>query len=343
MLLEAIASAPDDDAPRLVAADWFAEHGQPERAELISLQCRRERLEPASPERERLDERLRDLKVHQDAWKPRFPNLRPVMVRGFPGAVAGEAGDIARAAGELAQLVPPLQGLTLLRVGNTRSVEALLRTSLWEQVRGLRLERLSELAALALFQSARVGHLRQLVIEGAEDLARQSWALVSDKGGLLGLRELGLFNVRAGAWAQTRPELSALDVLSLVNASLKPGDLKALARAPFWRRLQGLELVMNTLGPEGAEVFAATPQPSLRALDLSWSKLGADGLRALAQSALDLRILKLRQDNLDGSALLPLLEAVCTRQLQWLDVRGNAIDAPTLARLKERFGAGLLA
>jgi uncharacterized protein (TIGR02996 family) len=38
-LLEAIRAAPDDDAPRLVYADWLDEHGQPERAEFIRVQC----------------------------------------------------------------------------------------------------------------------------------------------------------------------------------------------------------------------------------------------------------------------------------------------------------------
>ena len=38
-LLVAIRAAPDDDAPRLVYADWLDEHGQPERAEFIRVQC----------------------------------------------------------------------------------------------------------------------------------------------------------------------------------------------------------------------------------------------------------------------------------------------------------------
>lgn len=37
--LDAIRDAPDDDTPRLVFADWLEEHGQPERAEFIRVQC----------------------------------------------------------------------------------------------------------------------------------------------------------------------------------------------------------------------------------------------------------------------------------------------------------------
>jgi uncharacterized protein (TIGR02996 family) len=36
--LSAIAEAPDDDAPRLVYADWLEDHGDPERAEFIRVQ-----------------------------------------------------------------------------------------------------------------------------------------------------------------------------------------------------------------------------------------------------------------------------------------------------------------
>jgi uncharacterized protein (TIGR02996 family) len=38
-LLKGIVAAPDDDMPRLVAADWLEEHNEVERAEFIRLQC----------------------------------------------------------------------------------------------------------------------------------------------------------------------------------------------------------------------------------------------------------------------------------------------------------------
>ncbi|MBA3541481.1 MAG: TIGR02996 domain-containing protein [Deltaproteobacteria bacterium] len=37
-LIAAVAEAPDDDAPRLVYADWLMERGDP-RGELVALQC----------------------------------------------------------------------------------------------------------------------------------------------------------------------------------------------------------------------------------------------------------------------------------------------------------------
>lgn len=79
--LAAIRAAPDDDAPRLIYADWLDEHGQPERAEFIRVQCELARRK--SPKlRKRESELLAD---HHDkfAGKLAVPGLRFVFRRGF--------------------------------------------------------------------------------------------------------------------------------------------------------------------------------------------------------------------------------------------------------------------
>src|SRR5262245_23073250 len=48
--LRSIIEAPDDDAPRLVYADWLEENGDPERAEFIRVQCRLASLDEDDPE-----------------------------------------------------------------------------------------------------------------------------------------------------------------------------------------------------------------------------------------------------------------------------------------------------
>lgn len=45
-----IIASPDDDAPRLVFADWLDDHGDPVRAEFIRVQCRLAEVSPAHPE-----------------------------------------------------------------------------------------------------------------------------------------------------------------------------------------------------------------------------------------------------------------------------------------------------
>jgi uncharacterized protein (TIGR02996 family) len=53
--MRAIVDQPDDDAIRLVAADWLDEHGEPERAEFIRVQCELARLpELAEPKMPRM-------------------------------------------------------------------------------------------------------------------------------------------------------------------------------------------------------------------------------------------------------------------------------------------------
>jgi uncharacterized protein (TIGR02996 family) len=88
-LLAAIREAPDDDAPRLVYADWLDEHGQPERAEFIRVQCELARSElPALRRRE-----AELLIAHHDAFAARLaaPGLRFRFERGFIVAF-GHAG-----------------------------------------------------------------------------------------------------------------------------------------------------------------------------------------------------------------------------------------------------------
>src|SRR5262245_17812978 len=79
--LAAIRAAPADDAPRLVYADWLDDHGQPERAEFIRVQCELARRDdPALRAREA--ELL--ARHHDDFAGPlAAPHLRFQFQRGF--------------------------------------------------------------------------------------------------------------------------------------------------------------------------------------------------------------------------------------------------------------------
>src|SRR5262245_58469116 len=56
-LLWAVIEALDDDAPRLVYADWLEERGEPERAEFIRVQCALETMPEGDPRRPGLERR----------------------------------------------------------------------------------------------------------------------------------------------------------------------------------------------------------------------------------------------------------------------------------------------
>src|SRR5579884_1705739 len=70
--LQAIREAPDDDAPRLIYADWLEEQGgsaHAARADFIRIQCRLDELPDDDPARDRLEDEATDLLAeHEAEW-----------------------------------------------------------------------------------------------------------------------------------------------------------------------------------------------------------------------------------------------------------------------------------
>ena len=60
-LYRAVLDSPEDDAPRLIYADWLDEHGRPDRAEFIRLQCAMDRIPPGTARWKPLFERCQRL------------------------------------------------------------------------------------------------------------------------------------------------------------------------------------------------------------------------------------------------------------------------------------------
>jgi uncharacterized protein (TIGR02996 family) len=85
-LLAAIRQAPDDDAPRLIYADWLDENGQPERADFIRVQIELARQD--SPELRKREAEL--LSAHHEAISGPLASrdLRFRFQRGFAFAFA---------------------------------------------------------------------------------------------------------------------------------------------------------------------------------------------------------------------------------------------------------------
>jgi uncharacterized protein (TIGR02996 family) len=68
-LIQGCAEALDDNAPRLILADWLEDHGQPERAELVRVQCRLADWVPDWQERQTLIARQDALiATHRERW-----------------------------------------------------------------------------------------------------------------------------------------------------------------------------------------------------------------------------------------------------------------------------------
>jgi uncharacterized protein (TIGR02996 family) len=70
-ILDDVVRNPDDDGPRLVYADWLEDNGQPQRAEIIRVQCAAEGDEAARLLRQ---VRERELLVgHWHEWMQELP------------------------------------------------------------------------------------------------------------------------------------------------------------------------------------------------------------------------------------------------------------------------------
>lgn len=139
-LLRAIAVDRDNDLPRLVYADWLDDHGRPERAELIRLQChppdpKGVALEPraqadgrfriASPGSHRADRVAELLAAHSLRWQKELPvwateHQRVEYIRGF-------AETFEFPVGQFLMYGPQLLDRTPVRSLRLRSVRNLVR------------------------------------------------------------------------------------------------------------------------------------------------------------------------------------------------------------------------
>src|SRR5262245_61467675 len=83
--VESIVEAPDDDAPRLIYADWLEEHEDPDRAAFVRVQIELARLPEGDPRREELERREDELLTeHEGRWTA---PLRAVLLEDIAMAV----------------------------------------------------------------------------------------------------------------------------------------------------------------------------------------------------------------------------------------------------------------
>src|SRR5262249_29891094 len=77
-LLQACKESPEDNAPRLILADWLEEHGDSDRAEFIRLQLAREGRDWLDPVLGPIDGRLHELRPAEEGWLG-GSHVRPLM------------------------------------------------------------------------------------------------------------------------------------------------------------------------------------------------------------------------------------------------------------------------
>jgi uncharacterized protein (TIGR02996 family) len=266
VLLRAILDAPDDDAPRLIYADWLEEQGDSDRADFIRVQVALARSEVTDTRRVELRKRERALiQRHRQEWIDRLPSFVSSYQfdRGFVDNLIVVAEAFLENADVVFQVAPvrhiKLVGARRL-LGALAAEPALARlASLDLSFNGIAMRGLQELAA-----SPYLGNLRALNL---------CWNPVPDA-----------LRVLAGAASLTR-----LEDLDLEKTGLHPSTLRFLGRSSVYERLTRLSLRNNRLDAVAVEVLATPPGLAhLRQLDLRETSLtAAQGDRLTERFGLD--------------------------------------------------------
>jgi uncharacterized protein (TIGR02996 family) len=314
--LQAIRQVPQDDAPRLIFADWLEEHGDP-RGPFVRSQCQRVRLRDHDPRAAALlDEETRLLKRHAAVW------LGPLHQRGL-------AWEFRR-------------GLLHVRVDveTFLSIDwpALTETQTWDWIESVHVRFRGRVGVRALAGSP------TLAVFSALDL---SWNGLGDDGveallaspHLKQLRSLDLsFNgigPRGAALLAASAPLENLTALRLDDNRLGDQGAAALARVPsiLLRHAGVSDDLINRLE-------AATHALPLAALHLRWNDIGLDGAAALARSPClpNLVSLQLSDNRVGDVGATRLAAATGLPKLARLGLESNGVGAAAAAALRRRFG-----
>jgi len=271
-LLAAVLAAPEDDAPRLVYADWLQERSDP-RGELISIQC----LLAAGPEfptqRRSLRQREKELlDEHGKTWAAPIDGLSREykLRRGFIDEVHAVAKSfLGGAAGLYAR--EPVSILDLKRLGKA-DCKTIAGSAWLSQVRRLKLRgEVKNPGASALAASPNLPNLTSLNLGQCGIGSAGAGALAAAR--IRGLRSLSLSGNPIGdagltALLQT-PLLARCRRLYLARCRLTDASAKELAAASHLDGLTGLCLGGNAIEDEGATALAKSPYlKQLRRIEL---------------------------------------------------------------------------
>jgi uncharacterized protein (TIGR02996 family) len=356
-LLQGILDAPEDDAPRLVFADWLDDHGETDRAEFIRAQVQLALTAEEDPNKAGLQQRADQLlSRHFTEWVKEVPGWARHEVkfaRGFVRDVVCTALSFARRGARLFEN-SPVRGIRLTRYAGLVGLAA--STPHARHVTALTLSadrhenRLSREDVSDLVEYAWPAHLENLDLSvnwlGREEmeiltraefprlhtliltqnyLRQEGLRVLLDWPSLGHVRRLGLVHnvfrtIGMGPideMIRESPNLGALLDLD-VGCSIDPSSLPALTEAPTLRGLQTLGLGGNKLDDDSCAVLARSPYLTrLRGLNLGGNHITAAGVEVLINS--------------------PVLHSFCR-----LNLMGNRIETSSREslrpRLVERFG-----
>jgi uncharacterized protein (TIGR02996 family) len=352
--LRSILANPDDDAPRLIYADWLDEQGDADRAEFIRLQVRLARMPSSDADWASIKSRAEELQHdHHVEWVNQLPQFDgvnwEVFERGFISAVKFEHPDAYFAHPRQVFAAAPIRELRLHlfywtdaarladsphpravrvldlndgnRIGN-QGLEALMASPHLRNLTVLKVARnsLGSAGVRAIAHSSYVRNLLDLRLH-RNDLFDDGLRYLAESPAMRQLRRLDLDRTRTGdtgviALARSK-HLTRLQVLYLNNNLITDESIKVLAKTKVLAELQVLYLGGNAIDDHGVKVMADSGQfANLERLDL-------------------------RQIHLTDMGAMVLYGSQHLGQLRELYVGGNQISDFAADMLRRRFGQGV--
>jgi uncharacterized protein (TIGR02996 family) len=290
--LDDIVAHPDDDAPRLIYADWLEDNGDPHRAEFIRLQCRLATLGDHDPERLLLEERQAELLlVCEQEWRGSLPaSIRKEPLRfqrGFVERVSLTATTFLQKGEELFAQVPFREASLRAVPGK---VPTLASSPLLARLSALDLSEklLSEVQWRILATSPYLDGLEALKVWLGDDGVRElaTWPHLPRLRWLeLPGRTVGVDPITALAGAPLR----AMTHLRLDNATVHGENLRTLAEgAPD---LANLALWSCNVTPDVGTVLEREEYlPALTSLTLRGGRIAVQTVEALCRSPVGSRL-----------------------------------------------------
>jgi uncharacterized protein (TIGR02996 family) len=279
--VKAIRTNPDDDTARLVFADWYEEHGQPQRAEYIRASCRLARMPLSDPNYPTVQRRCLDLyAAHHADWVGNWPKeLEWSFDRGLVTGVTGQPAALAKHWNDLFARHPihRVRLADTVSVSRARAPKALGWLPLVDDLRVYWQKPSHQL--FGHFDPARL-RFRRLWIDGDPDPAQTLRALGGPTREVLeSFRYINCRHVsEEERWtAQLDGFHRALELLDGAplrelgllpgGLSLEPEDLRKILARTFAPRLEYLELSAAEPTKGAADLIAATDRlPALKRL-----------------------------------------------------------------------------
>jgi uncharacterized protein (TIGR02996 family) len=363
-LLQAVMDAPDDDAPRLVYADWLLERGDV-RGELIRLQCAHARIAKEwSPEARSLKERIdKILKASESSLAGETAAYRPELRRGFVDNVSMTIAAFAKHGERLFSNAP----IRRLIVDNPRfsavDLKKLAATPALRLVRELDLAQshtsLTRGARLPLAAFAGSPHLERLQILRLSfcGASSEDWTELLENLHAPALEEIRFFyNHTSPAIYSALAANRSLVRLRLINdyaykqlERSEPAKKMAAALGELAARRPSLESLtlhqFEELDDSAVTpFFAATSKVTLRELDLVGPTIHDATVKRIAASPKSVRLEKLLLHNtaVTLDAIKALLASPHATRLQALGI--TAFDDTTWPQERiDEYAALLLA